>query len=342
MKISATVISLASVAALFGCAGTAPKELVDARSAYLQASQGPAAQMAPAELHKAELALAVAEKSYSNDAGSYQTADLSYVAQRKAEMAEAQASIATEQKSQARANTDFTAKQGEILNQKSQDLTATKTALEVSQRSGQQTAEQLSSEQLARAEAEKKATEQQILTEQKQRDLNQTRTALAVSQQTGQMTAAQLATEQKARAEAEAKSAEAQAALAKLSAIKEDERGMVITLSGSVLFRSDEAVLMPGAESRLDQVVDALASRKDRNVVVEGYTDSQGSDTYNVELSQRRADAVRSYLVSRGYDATRVQAHGLGESRPIADNGTAEGRANNRRVEIVLQREAKP
>jgi outer membrane protein OmpA-like peptidoglycan-associated protein len=74
---------------------------------------------------------------------------------------------------------------------------------------------------------------------------------------------------------------------------------------------------------------------------VEGYTDSQGSDTYNLDLSQRRADAVRDYLVHRGYDSSRVQAHGIGEGRPIADNATAEGRANNRRVEIVLEREAK-
>ncbi len=82
-------------------------------------------------------------------------------------------------------------------------------------------------------------------------------------------------------------------------------------------------------------------SRRNRNVVVEGFTDSQGAAQYNVDLSQRRADAVRDYIVQRGFDATRIQAHGIGEARPVADNATAEGRANNRRVEIVLEPENK-
>jgi outer membrane protein OmpA-like peptidoglycan-associated protein len=97
---------------------------------------------------------------------------------------------------------------------------------------------------------------------------------------------------------------------------------------------------MSGAQSRLDQVADALLVSPDRKIVVEGYTDSQGSDAYNLDLSQRRADAVRDYLVHRGYPASHLQAHGIGEGRPIADNITSEGRANNRRVELVLEREA--
>ena len=99
---------------------------------------------------------------------------------------------------------------------------------------------------------------------------------------------------------------------------------------------------MPGAESQLDRLVDALASTQGRNVVVEGYTDSQGSDDHNLALSQRRADVVRNYLVHNGFPADQVQAHGIGEGSPIADNETSEGRANNRRVEIVLERETKP
>jgi outer membrane protein OmpA-like peptidoglycan-associated protein len=131
------------------------------------------------------------------------------------------------------------------------------------------------------------------------------------------------------------------AALAKVMAVKEDARGSVITLSGSVLFRTNEATLMPGAQARLDQVAEALLASPGRNVLVEGFTDSQGSDQSNMDLSQRRADAVRSYLVQRGCDATRIQGHGIGEGRPVADNATAEGRANNRRVEIVLEHESK-
>ncbi len=341
MKLTGSLIFVACAGLLFGCAGTVPSELTNARLAYQHASAGPAAQMAPVDLHKAQEALAQAEKSYTKDADSYHTRDLAYVAQRKAEMADAQASIALEQESKARSDRNYQVTQGNILQERTEDLNQTRTALAVSERSGAATAEQLSAEQKARLEAEQRTTEQRLLTQEKSQDLNQTRTALAVSERSGAATAEQLSAEQKARIEAEQRASEAQAALVKLAALKEDERGMVITLSGSVLFRSDEATLMPGAASRLDQVVDALSTTSNRNVTVEGYTDSQGSDAYNIDLSQRRADAVRDYLVHRGYDSSRVQAHGIGEGRPIADNATAEGRANNRRVEIVLEREAK-
>lgn len=333
---------VACAALLPSCAGTVPSELSNARLAYRSASAGPAAELAPTELHTAQEALAHAEKSFQKDSESYQTRDLAYVAQRKSEMAEAQASIVKEQGSKTRADQDFQSTQGVILKEKSEDLSQSRAALAVSEQTGQMTAEQLTAEQGARLEAERKATAQGALARQKSEDLRQTRAALQASERTGQATAGQLATEQKARLEAEKRTAEAQAALAKLAALKEDERGMVITLSGSVLFRSDESALMPGAETRLDQVFDALASSGDRNVLVEGYTDSQGSDSYNLDLSQHRADAVRDYLMHRGYAAGRIRSRGIGEGRPIADNATAEGRANNRRVEIVLERVAKP
>ena len=72
-------------------------------------------------------------------------------------------------------------------------------------------------------------------------------------------------------------------------------------------------------------------------MVVEGHTDSQGADAMNQELSQKRAESVRTYLVSRGIAADRITAQGFGPSRPIADNTSPEGRANNRRVEIVVK-----
>lgn len=342
MKMAGFVIMAACAALMYGCAATVPSELANARLAYAHASAGPAAQLAPVDLHKAQEALAQAEKSFSKDAKSYHTRDLAYVAQRKAETADAQASIAMEQKSKARADSEYQVTQGNILQERTEDLSQTRTALAVSEQSGQATAQQLSAEQRARLEAEKRTTEQRMLTQEKTQDLNETRTALAVSERSEQATAEQLSAEQKARVEAEQKTADALAALAKLAAVKEEARGLVITLSGSVLFRSDEATLMPGAEARLNQVADALLASRGRNVVVEGFTDSQGSDQYNIDLSQRRADAVRHYLVQRGYDPARIQGHGIGEGRPVADNATPEGRANNRRVEIVLEREAKP
>jgi outer membrane protein OmpA-like peptidoglycan-associated protein len=341
MKMIGSFIIVVCAALVFGCAATVPSELSSARSAYRHASAGPAAQLAPVDLHKAQEALDRAERSFSKDSKSYQTRDLAYVAQRKAETADAQASIAVEQQSKAKADGEFQVTQGNILQKKSEDLSQTRAALATSQRSGQATAQQLSAEQKARTEAEKQTTEQRMLTQERTQDLNDTRTALAVSERSGQATADQLSVEQNARLEAEQRTADALAALAKLTAVKEEARGLVITLSGSVLFRTDEAVLMPGAQARLDQVADALLTSPGRNVLVEGFTDSQGSDQYNMDLSQRRADAVRGYLVQRGYDGTRIQGRGIGEGRPVADNATAEGRANNRRVEIIVERATK-
>jgi outer membrane protein OmpA-like peptidoglycan-associated protein len=171
--------------------------------------------------------------------------------------------------------------------------------------------------------------------------LKNTKADLATSEQSGLVKTEQLATEQKARLEADNRAAKAQADLAKLAAVKEEERGLVITLSGSVLFASSKSELLPSALDRLNQVADALLATKERKLTVEGHTDSQGGANYNLELSQRRADAVRSYLISRGYPGDLIQAKGIGKSRPIADNSSAEGRANNRRVEIIVDHAAK-
>lgn len=147
-----------------------------------------------------------------------------------------------------------------------------------------------------------------------------------------------LQSEQQRREDAEKRAAAAAAALAALGSVKQEPRGMVITLSGSVLFASNQSDLLPGAQSKLNDVADALTKQdSESKIVVEGHTDSQGAPAYNQDLSQRRAQAVRDYLVAHGIAADRVTAQGFGLTKPIADNATPEGRANNRRVEIVVQ-----
>ena len=151
-------------------------------------------------------------------------------------------------------------------------------------------------------------------------------------------TADQLAAEKQARLSAEARLAGAMKDLATIAAIKEEARGLVITLSGSILFASNKYALLNTAMTKLDQVAEALkAQDSDRRMIVEGHTDSQGSDKINQPLSLNRADAVRDYLVSRGVDSNRISAIGMGSSRPLLDNKNAENRANNRRVEIIIQ-----
>ncbi len=154
-------------------------------------------------------------------------------------------------------------------------------------------------------------------------------------------TTEQLEIAKKAQIDAEKAAADARAELAKLAAVKEETRGLVITLSGSVLFASNQSALLPAALDRLNKVADALLATKERRLTIEGYTDSQGSSNYNLVLSQKRADVVRSYLISRGYSGDLIQARGIGEENPIANNTTAEGRANNRRVEIVIDKGSK-
>lgn len=161
---------------------------------------------------------------------------------------------------------------------------------------------------------------------------------LSSTKQSLEKTQDQLAAEKAAREAAEKKAAQALADLQKIAAVKQESRGMVITLSGAVLFASNEATLLPAAIVKLNEVADALIKgNPDASITVEGHTDSQGQRQYNMDLAKKRADAVREQLVSRGVAADRITAAGVGPDRPIADNKTAEGRANNRRVEIIVE-----
>lgn len=149
-------------------------------------------------------------------------------------------------------------------------------------------------------------------------------------------TAEQLAAERQARAQAERQAAAALESLRRVAAVREDQRGTVITLSGEVLFASGDSTLLPIAQQRLQQVAQALRDQGARHLVIEGHTDARGSASANQQLSQARAQAVRGFLVAAGIPGDRVEAVGLGSSRPVATNDTTEGRANNRRVEIVV------
>jgi outer membrane protein OmpA-like peptidoglycan-associated protein len=148
----------------------------------------------------------------------------------------------------------------------------------------------------------------------------------------------QLQDETLRRQAADLRAAQLAADLARIGSVKQESRGMVITLSGSVLFASAKSDVLPDAYAKLSDVAKALSEQdSDSKITVEGYTDSQGGASFNQDLSQRRADSVRAFLVSHGIASDRVTASGFGLTNPIADNATAEGRANNRRVEIVVQ-----
>lgn len=129
----------------------------------------------------------------------------------------------------------------------------------------------------------------------------------------------------------------AEPAPASLAAVTEPAPMTTLVLEG-VNFDFDKAVIRPQDYAKLDQDVDAMKAWGDVDVEVAGHTCSIGTEEYNLGLSQRRAEAVRNYLVSKGVSADRLTARGYGESRPVASNATREGRAQNRRVELVRQK----
>ncbi len=102
-------------------------------------------------------------------------------------------------------------------------------------------------------------------------------------------------------------------------------------------FDFNKATLKPEGKAKLDEAVALMNKHPDMHVSADGYTDSIGSDAYNMKLSQRRAEAVVSYLTSKGIAASRLTAVGHGKANPVADNKTEEGRARNRRVELVVR-----
>ena len=122
---------------------------------------------------------------------------------------------------------------------------------------------------------------------------------------------------------------------------KPTDRGLVLTL-GDVLFTTGMSDLNAGAASSLDKLTAFLNHYPERNAVIEGYTDSVGSDDYNLGLSQRRADAVKSYLMGHGIGSMRLSAAGKGESQPVASNDSATGRQQNRRVEVIIDNSPSP
>lgn len=116
---------------------------------------------------------------------------------------------------------------------------------------------------------------------------------------------------------------------------KATERGLVITL-GDVLFDTARAELKGNATMHLSKLSAFLSQYGDRTVAIEGYTDNVGTEDYNFGLSQRRADAVKTYLVNQGINSSRLSTSGKGEGNPVASNDSATGRQQNRRVEVII------
>jgi outer membrane protein OmpA-like peptidoglycan-associated protein len=188
----------------------------------------------------------------------------------------------------------------------------------------QRSQEQVAMAQLKQGEAQRKEVLLSARENEAQQALSQARDAQAAAEQ--------------ARNEAANAQSEKQQLMAQLSDMqaRQTNRGIVLTLGGDVLFDTGRAELKPGAERSIERIATFLSDHPERRVQVEGFTDSQGTDDYNLELSQKRADSVARAIMQRGVDAQRVRAMGYGEEFPKASNDNAGSRQLNRRVEIVV------
>lgn len=199
--------------------------------------------------------------------------------------------------------------------------------------------------ELARLESEKLRLQNLARQEETLRAQQSEANAIALSQlseaeaeQARRVAAAQSEEASLARQEADLAFAAADSLRLQLQSMtaRSDARGQVMTLAGDA-FASGQSTLRSEARSNLQRVIEFVNKYPGQNVLIEGHTDSQGSANLNQVLSQKRAEAVRDALIQDGVDGARLSALGVGEDRPVADNASEEGRARNRRVEIVVQ-----
>ncbi len=317
------------IATLAACAssGTVKStgQLAEARKAYAEARASGAAAHAPDAFRAAADTLNEAELLHREDPGSNAEAHAAYLATRRAQVATARANTVTARTELEQRRARYTviiqehdAASRDELSSTSKELAHKNAAL------AQRDAE------LAKRNADFAAQNQQL--DERNKALKDREAELA-------KTTEALEAEKQARAKLEAERDEAMTKLKEFASVVENERGTVITLGSELLFRSGESTLMPNAQAKLDKVATALkALETDQSLVIEGHADSRGSAEYNRRLSRDRADAVRAYLVTQGVGPDKVIAVGKGEEAPVASNTSAEGRANNRRVEIVISR----
>ncbi len=300
---------------------TVPPENADlaaARSALSQARANPlAARAAAVELERAQQSLQRAEAAWVDRRDNEETQHLAYVARSRAEVVMA---LATQAQAEQRIQQAGAERERARLEARTREAEAAQRTARVAQANAQtaqanaQTAQasaQVAQGQAAQSQQEAEAARQRALQSQQQAEAERARAA----QQAERATAL----------ERDLQSLQA----------RNTQRGLVVTL-GDVLFATGRDTLQPGAMRSVQQLATVLRQYPERRVLVEGFTDSQGGEQMNLDLSQRRADAFRRALQEAGIGADRIEVRAHGEAYAVADNGTAAGRQQNRRVEVLF------
>ncbi|HTC48681.1 MAG TPA: OmpA family protein [Candidatus Aquilonibacter sp.] len=298
-----------------------PLDLLEARNAVVIAKAAGAQQYAPDSLTKAEDMLQRAEDYYQRKQG---RTPIGTAARGATQMAEDARVLTLRRKEQAKIDADRRAHE-EAQAKAEADAAAAQQQAAQAQAQSDEDAKRRADAEAAQAEAQREQAAAQAQQAQAQ-------AAATAAQQ------AQAAAEQQ-RAEAVRQKEEMRARLlAQLNQVlqtRDTARGLIVSMP-DVLFAFNKYELKPEARERLARISGIVLAYPDLKLEIDGYTDSIGSDEYNQTLSDKRAEAVRDYLVSSGVNMNSVVAHGMGKADPVADNSTEKGRQLNRRVEMIV------
>jgi outer membrane protein OmpA-like peptidoglycan-associated protein len=321
------------------------RELVNARTEYARAADSNAAVEAPKSLEHARVTLRAAEEAHQNSPGSQRERELAYMAMRRAQAAIADGNAQAAQRDaelardELRRSTEDAARAVEAARARA-DAASQQAQTEAQKRQAAEQAAASAQSSLEQVEGELAEIRRQIAAQGNR--LDEQTTALKDREAALQAQVDTLRAErdqaERDRSEAERERDQALQAMREVGDVSEQEdKSLIVTIPGEVMFRTNRASLLPRAKQKLDQLAEALQHLgPDQTFMIEGHTDARGSDRYNQRLSRLRAMAVRSYLIEQGVDPDRIRAVGRGEDEPIASNANPEGRANNRRVEIVV------
>jgi outer membrane protein OmpA-like peptidoglycan-associated protein len=323
---------------VYGIDSKAPLDLFEARNAIRIARDSKADQYAASSFAKAEADLKQAEDYYRRKQGRTPIGTVAREAVQTAEEARVMSLKRQEEERVAKEKEATAAREAQARAEADAE----------SRRREQAEAERTAAEQ-AKAEAERAKQEADLAAQKAAQEKQEAQAAQAAAlaqqqalQAENEKTRAQAEEAELGRQKAESEKAEMRARLLKqLNAIlvtRDTARGLIATMP-DVLFETNRYALRPAARESLAKVAGILLAYADLRLEVDGHTDSVGADAYNQQLSEKRADSVRDYLVQQGIPIASVTVQGFGKTQPVASNATAAGRQQNRRVELVVSGE---